>query len=170
MSGQEDPHGDEREEGMSACGCDAPIATAPGDDDAVDHLWQVRDIQLGLVSGVLLLAGFLTGLAGWETVRLVLSGVALLVGGSTFIPGALKKLAKGKLGVGLLMTIGAVGATLLGQVEEAATLAFLFSLSEGLEDYSLATTRHSLRALLDLVPRPAPLLRDRDARHGIAAA
>jgi len=26
----------------------------------------VRDIQLGLVSGVLLLAGFLAGLAGWE--------------------------------------------------------------------------------------------------------
>ena len=145
---------------MSACGCDAPIATAPGDDDAVDHLWQVRDIQLGLVSGVLLLAGFLTGLAGWETVRLVLSWVALLVGGSTFVPGALKKLAKGKLGVGLLMTIGAVGATLLGQVEEAATLAFLFSLSEGLEDYSLARTRHSLRALLDLVPRQATVLRD----------
>ena len=99
------------------------------DDDAVEHLWQVRDIQLGLVSGALLLAGFLAGLAGWETVGLVLSGVALLVGGSTFVPGALKKLAKGKLGVGLLMTIGAVGATLLGQVEEAATLAFLFSLS-----------------------------------------
>ncbi|MFZ2480030.1 MAG: HAD-IC family P-type ATPase, partial [Propioniciclava sp.] len=130
------------------------------DDDAVEHLWQVRDIQLGLVSGALLLAGFLAGLAGWETVGLVLSGVALLVGGSTFVPGALKKLAKGKLGVGLLMTIGAVGATLLGQVEEAATLAFLFSLSEGLEDYSLAKTRHSLRALLDLVPRQATVLRD----------
>ena len=161
MSGQEDPHGDEREEGMSACGCDAPIAKAPSDDDdAVEHLWQVRDIQFGLASGALLLAGFLTGLAGWETVRLVLSWVALLVGGSTFVPGALKKLAKGKLGVGLLMTIGAVGATLLGQVEEAATLAFLFSLSEGLEDYSLAKTRHSLRALLDLVPRQATVLRD----------
>ena len=82
MSGQEDPHGDEREEGMSACGCDAPIAKAPSDDDdAVEHLWQVRDIQLGLVSGVLLLAGFLAGLAGWEAAELVLSWAALLVGG-----------------------------------------------------------------------------------------
>ena len=129
------------------------------DDDAVEHLWQVRNIQLGLVSGMLLLAGFLTDLAGWKTVGLVLSGLALLVGGSTFVPGAVKKLFKGRLGVGLLMTIGAVGATLLGQVEEAATLAFLFSLSEGLEDYSMAKTRHSLRALLDLVPRQATVLR-----------
>ena len=114
MSGQEDPHGDEREEGMSACGCDAPIVKAPSDDDAVEHLWQVRDIQFGLASGALLLAGFLTGLAGWETVRLVLSWVALLVGGSTCVPGALKKPAKGKLGVGLLMRTGAAGGTVLG--------------------------------------------------------
>ncbi len=130
------------------------------DDDAVEHLWQVRDIQLGLVSGVLLLAGFLTGRGGWETMGVVLSGLALLVGGSTFVPGAVKRLFKGRLGVSLLMTIGAVGATLLGHVEEAATLAFLFSLSEGLEDYSLDKTRHSLRALLSLVPRQATVLRD----------
>ena len=52
------------------------------------------------------------------------------------------------------------GATALGQVEEAATLAFLFSLSEGLEDFSLAKTRHGLRALLDLVPREATVRRN----------
>ncbi len=149
------------EESVSACGCDGPIATADGDDDdAVEHLWQVRDIQFGLVSGVLLLAGFLSGLARWEAAELGLSAAALLVGGSTFVPGALRKLVKGKVGVGLLMTIGAVGATFLGQVEEAAMLAFLFSLSEGLEDYSLAKTRHGLRALLDLVPREATVRRE----------
>ena len=163
MSGAECQARDERDEGVSACGCDAPVVTkghGDADDDAVEHLWQVRDIQLGLVSGVLLLAGFLAGLAGWEAAELVLSWAALLVGGSTFVPGALRKLAKGKVGVGLLMTIGAVGATALGQVEEAATLAFLFSLSEGLEDFSLATTRHGLRALLDLVPREATVRRN----------
>nr|WP_306239023.1 cation-translocating P-type ATPase [Ornithinimicrobium cryptoxanthini] len=122
-------------------------------------MWQVREVQLGLLSGALLLAGFLAGLAGWDTVGLVLAAAALLVGGSTFVPGALRRLARGKLGVGLLMTIGAVGATLLGQVEEAAALAFLFSLSEGLEEYSLARTRHGLRALLDLVPQEATVLR-----------
>src|SRR5699024_1632582 len=109
--------------------------------------------------GVLLGAGLLAGLAGWEAAELVLAAAALLVGGSTFVPGALRRLARGQLGVGLLMTIGAVGATLLGQVEEAAALAFLFSLSEGLEEYSLARTRHGLRALLDLVPKEAAVLR-----------
>jgi cation-transporting ATPase G len=120
----------------------------------------VREVQLGMASGGLLLAGVLAGLAGWETARVVLAVVALLVGGSTFVPGALRRLGRGQLGVGLLMTIGAVGATLLGQVVEAAALAFLFSLSEGLEEYSLARTRHGLRALLDLVPAEATVLRE----------
>lgn len=158
MSGQESP---EREILVDACGCEiTPPPSAGGEgEEPVTRLWQVREVQLGLLSGALLGAGLLAGLAGWETVELVLAAAALLVGGSTFVPGALRRLARGKLGVGLLMTIGAVGATLLGQVEEAAALAFLFSLSEGLEEYSLARTRHGLRALLDLVPKEATVLR-----------
>lgn len=57
------------------------------------------------------------------------------------------------------MTIAAVGAVLLGQIEEAAMLAFLYSISEGLEEFSLAKTRRGLRALLDLVPTQATVLR-----------
>ncbi|WP_348647747.1 cation-translocating P-type ATPase [Ornithinimicrobium sp. F0845] len=159
MSGQETP---QREVLVDACGCEIapPPPTGGGEvEEPVTRLWQVREVQLGLLSGAFLGAGLLAGLAGWAIAELVLAAAALLVGGSTFVPGALRRLARGKLGVGLLMTIGAVGATLLGQVEEAAALAFLFSLSEGLEEYSLARTRHGLRALLDLVPKEATVLR-----------
>ena len=58
------------------------------------------------------------------------------------------------------MTIAAIGAVILGEVGEAAMLAFLFSISEGLEEYSLARTRRGLRALLALVPDEATVLRD----------
>ncbi|WP_304650885.1 cation-translocating P-type ATPase [Tessaracoccus sp. OS52] len=155
--GDGEPAGNE-----GACGCEAPDPVKPGGsgaDEGVERWWQIRDIQFGLVSGAFLLAGFVSGKLGWETAELVLSAVALVVGASTFVPGALKKLIRGKVGVGLLMTIGAVGATLLGRVEEAAMLAFLFSLAEGLEDYSITKTRHGLRALLDLVPREATIRR-----------
>ncbi len=148
---------------VDACGCETAPPPPPGGaevEEPLIRLWQVREVRLGLLSGALLGAGFLAGLTGWQTAELVLAAAALLVGGSTFVPGALRRLARGRLGVGLLMTIGAVGATLLGQVLEAAALAFLFSLSEGLEEYSLARTRHGLRALLDLVPREATVLRD----------
>ena len=39
-------------------------------------------------------------------------------------------------------------------------LGVLFSIAEGLEGYAITRTRRGLRALLDLVPRTATLLRD----------
>jgi cation-transporting ATPase G len=93
-------------------------------------------------------------------VELTLEALALAVGAYTFVPSTLKRLAKGKIGVGTLMTIAAVGAVILGEVREAAMLAFLFAISEGLEEYSVARTRRGLRALLSLVPDTATVIRD----------
>ena len=93
-------------------------------------------------------------------IALSLEIAALLVSGRTFVPSTLRRLRKGEIGVGTLMTIAAVGAVILGQVAEAATLAFLYAISEGLEEYSLARTRRGLRALLDLVPEKAIVLRN----------
>ncbi|KQQ93416.1 ATPase P [Leifsonia sp. Leaf325] len=120
----------------------------------------MNEVRLGALSGVLLLAGFLLGLAGCEVWELWLSVAALLAGAATFVPGTIRKLLRGKIGIDTLMTVGAVGAAALGQFEEAATLAFLYSLSEGLEEYSVAKARRSLRALLDLVPDEAVVRRD----------
>ena len=84
----------------------------------------------------------------------------MTVAGYTFVPSTLKRLAKGKIGVGTLMTIAAVGAVILGEVGEAAMLAFLFAISEGLEEYAVTRTRRGLRALLSLVPDTATVFRD----------
>ncbi len=145
-----------------ACGCghDEPV-----DEEVQEHeqerLWQVKELQFAAVSGVFLLAALIAGWAGASRpVELVLEVAALLAGAYTFVPSTLKRLVKGKIGVGTLMTIAAVGAVILGEVGEAAMLAFLFSISEGLEEYSLARTRRGLRALLSLVPEQATVLRD----------
>ncbi|OLZ51569.1 heavy metal translocating P-type ATPase [Amycolatopsis keratiniphila] len=145
-----------------ACGCghDEP-AGDEAEEREPERLWQVKELQFAAVSGVFLLAALIAGWTGASRpVELVLEVAALLGGAYTFVPSTLKRLAKGKIGVGTLMTIAAVGAVILGEVGEAAMLAFLFSISEGLEEYSLARTRRGLRALLSLVPEQATILRD----------
>nr|ABP45343.1 heavy metal translocating P-type ATPase [Mycolicibacterium gilvum PYR-GCK] len=145
-----------------ACGCgnDEPRG-ADEEEREPERLWQIKELQFAAISGVFLLAAVIAGfLDAAGPVVLTLEAVALLAGAYTFVPSTLKRLAKGKIGVGTLMTIAAVGAVILGEVGEAAMLAFLFSISEGLEEYSLARTRRGLRALLSLVPDEATVLRD----------
>jgi cation-transporting ATPase G len=145
-----------------ACGCgnDEP-RDADDHDGEPERLWQIKEMQFAAISGALLLAALIAGFLGAaEPVVRILEAIGLLAGAYTFVPSTLTRLAKGKIGVGTLMTIAAVGAVILGEVGEAAMLAFLFSISEGLEEYSLTRTRRGLRALLSLVPDEATVLRD----------
>ncbi|WP_280184427.1 MULTISPECIES: heavy metal translocating P-type ATPase [Nocardia] len=145
-----------------ACGCghDEPV-TGEAEEHEPEKFWEVDELRWAAVSGVFLVASWITGwIGGSELAVTVLEWAALLTGAYTFVPSTLKRLARGKIGVGTLMTIAAVGAVALGEVGEAAMLAFLFSISEGLEEYSIARTRRGLRALLSLVPDRATVLRD----------
>lgn len=113
-----------------------------------------RDVSLlpSLISGVLLVAGYGLAWLGVPFPAVALQWVALLAGAWTFVPGALRRLARGRIGVGLLMTMAAIGAVLLGHVAEAAALAFLFSLAEALEDRAMDRAKEGLRSLLALIP------------------
>ena len=139
------------------CGPEEADEHTAAEETSVTPVWRIRELQAAGLAGVLLLAGLVA--ASGTVVETVLFAAAAVIGGATFVPGAVRGLVKGRLGVGLLMTIAAVGAVLLGELAEAATLAFLFSIAEGLEGYALARTRNSLRALLDLVPPTATVLR-----------
>ena len=128
--------------------------------EASQRLRDVREIQLSALAGLMLVVGLASSAAGLDALALAGFGAALFAGGLTFIPQAARGLLRGRLGVGTLMAIAAVGAVILGEWGEAATLAFLFSISEALESYALTKTRRGLRALLDLVPARATVLRD----------
>lgn len=145
---------------MSNCdACCGPVIAAAG---AVGHtdaehevrpsLWRDSALLPSVIAGVMLLVGYVLEWSGFPIPALVLQGVALLAGAYTFVPGALRRLARGRLGVGLLMTIAAIGAVALGHVGEAAVLAFLFSLAEALEDRAMDRAKEGLRALLSLIP------------------
>ncbi|EQM30100.1 MULTISPECIES: heavy metal translocating P-type ATPase [Rhodococcus erythropolis group] len=145
-----------------ACGCGHDEPRAEGEEEhGPEKWWQVTEIRAAAAAGVLLIAALTVGLAGGpDALGIGLEAGALIIAGYTFVPSTLTRLAKGKIGVGTLMTIAAVGAVLLGEVGEAAMLAFLFAISEGLEEYAVTRTRRGLRALLSLVPDTATVLRD----------
>ncbi|WP_254367420.1 cation-translocating P-type ATPase [Microbacterium sp. NC79] len=154
-----------RDEGgrvSAACGCEHEPATAADDEneEVGRPWWKDRGIMVPVFSGVAFLTGLILEWSGLEIPALVLFWAGLLLGASTFTPGAIRKLLKGKLGIGLLMTISAIGAVILGYVEEAAALAFLYSIAEALEDKAMDRARGGLRALLKLVPETATVLRD----------
>jgi cation-transporting ATPase G len=131
-------------------------------ENAPDDLpawWRDRSLLAPVAAGVFLLIGYLLTWSGLDTAGTVVLAVGLLAGASTFVPGAVRRLLRGQLGVGLLMAIAAIGAVLLGHVGEAAALAFLFSIAEALEDRALDKARHGLRALLSLIPETARVKR-----------
>ncbi len=146
----------------AACGCEHESATPTGEEveGAERPWWKDRGVLVPIFSGVAFLSGLISERSGAETVALVLFWIGLLLGASTFTPGAVRRLFKGRIGIGLLMTISAIGAVILGYVEEAAALAFLYSIDEALEDKAMDRARGGLRALLKLVPDTATVLRD----------
>ena len=142
----------------SACGCEAPTPGAPEEPEEHRPWWRDAAILLPVLSGVAFIAGLVLEWSGAGLVATVVFWVGLVLGAWTFVPGALRGLfTRGRLGIGLLMTISAIGAVILGYIEEAAALAFLYSIAEALEDKAMDRARAGLRALLKLVPETATI-------------
>ncbi|MDG4792996.1 cation-translocating P-type ATPase [Micromonospora sp. WMMD1082] len=135
----------------------------PGEHEELAPWWRDRALALPLVSGLLWVTGLLLGWLGLELSALIAHIMGLAAGAWTFAPGAIRRLVagqgRGRLGVGLLMVIAAIGAVLLGHVGEAAALAFLFSIAETLEDRAMDRAKQGLRALLSLIPATARVSR-----------
>ncbi|MDR0435679.1 MAG: cadmium-translocating P-type ATPase, partial [Propionibacteriaceae bacterium] len=121
--------------------------------------WRDPALLPAAISGVSLAVGYGLAAGGFAVASVVAQAVSLLTGAYTFVPGALKRLVRGKLGVGTLMTLAAVGAVALGRVGEAAALAFLFSLAEALEDRAMDRAKEGLRSLLALIPNTVRVVR-----------
>ena len=150
--------------------CCAPGEVSDQHDAEAVRWWKDLGVLVPVLSGVSFVTGLVCEWSGAALAGQVLFWTGLLLGGSTFAPGALRGLlTRGRLGIGLLMTISAIGAVILGYVEEAAALAFLYSIAEALEDKAMDRARSGLRALLKLVPDTATV-KQGEALIDIAAA
>ena len=132
------------------------------DDEGAEHLWESREVRWSALSGVLLAIGFVADrLDASELVVNVVYIAATLAGVRFFAREALEELIKEReIGIELLMTVAAFVAGVLGMWGEAATLAFLYSVSESLEEFTEERTRNAIRALMDLAPKRVTRLVD----------
>lgn len=85
--------------------------------------------------------------------------VVVLISGFEIIPYAIRSLLKGKFNISLLITIAAIGAFLIGEGAEGASVIFLFFIAEYLEDYAGERARRSIGALIKLTPETAVVKR-----------
>ncbi len=126
--------------------------TAPGPDS-----WWARNGRwfTTMGSGLMLLSGVLLDLGHSTNLSIPCYAMAVLIGGIDLLPRSFRSLMSARLDIHVLMGLAMVGACVLGQWDEAATLAFLFGLSEWLEALSLARAQNAVRTLLEIAPETA---------------
>ena len=142
---------------MACPSCEAVAAGRP-----LPPPWRNPQVVASALSGGLLAAGFfgaMLGLAAQLETGLYL--LAVVIGGWYFIREGFETLLEERqIGIEILMAVAALTAGLLGQWAEAAMLVFLYSISEAAEGYTEQRTRNAIRALMDLAPKTALVLRD----------
>ncbi len=115
---------------------------------------------LTLISGLLLLsAAFLYG-AGWPEGQQTALLIATVAAGIPIVYKAYRAILGKAFSIELLVTIAVVGALYLGEYVESAAVTFLFLFGAFLESRTLEKTRSSLKALIDMSPLEATVLRE----------
>ncbi len=142
---------------MACSSCDPAAPSAP-----MPPPWRNLKVVTSAIAGTLLAMGFFGAMAGLPTpVATGLYIAAVLIGGYFFGREALEELInEHAIGIELLMLVATLVAGFMGQWAEAATLAFLYSISEAAEGYTAERARHAIRSLMDLAPKTALVRRE----------
>ena len=135
----------------------SPAVANPGGANFWQYLLARGETRLALHGGLVLALSFLASLLGVP--ERIVQGVqiaALAVAGYPIARGALASLwINREISINLLMSLAAVGAVVIGETGEAATLIFLFAISEALEGFTAERARRVLHELGSLIPSTA---------------
>ena len=157
----------------SCAGDPPPPRSSPSrpETPSTSTFWERRGrLVMTLASGAALSSALLVEwLAAPRLVVLTLLAVSTLAGAWFVVPQGLRAAMNRALDMNVLMSVAAIGAWVIGEQAEAAATLFLFAIAELLEAYSMDRARNAIRALMDLSPAEATVLRDGEPRRVTAA-
>ena len=139
----------------ACCGeavCAAPTRTASS----------MRHALMMLAAGVAIAVGAGLGWLGYETWALLPYALAIALSVGEPARAAWRSVQRRVMDIHVLMIIAVAGALILGEWFEAATVIWLFGVSEWLEAQTMARARRAIRDLMTLAPSEALVRRDGD--------
>lgn len=117
--------------------------------------------QRVLISGILAAISFILKEAiGYALITKIVMIASTIIAGTPIFKNAFEAVKYRIVGIDALVTIAVTGAIFIGEFWEAAAVTFLFMLGDYLESRTIEKTRSSIKALLDLAPDTARVLRD----------
>lgn len=107
-------------------------------------------------SGILIALGFIGSYNGVSSLMTtILYAIAIVISGYKPVKSAYYAIKSRSLDMNVLMSAAAIGAALIGEWFEGATVVWLFALGNALQNRSIEQTRKSIRNLMDLAPSEA---------------
>ncbi len=136
--------------------------TRIGQEEEQSWLYQHSLMIATVLTGIFLSLGWVLGMLDLisDRTQLIFYVLTYLFGGTYATYTAIKELLQKHVDIDLLMVTAAIGAATIGGWAEGGVLLFLFSLGNALEHYALGRTHRAVRALMEMSPDEATVLRD----------
>lgn len=147
----------DKEVACATCTLEGAVCSGCGHDHGQAQKKKV-DWNMTIIVGLAIASGIALdyfGVGGILSTVILIS--AMIASGYKMAINGVKGLLKGKIGIDFLVTIAAVGATLIGQYQEGALVVFLKDISMKLEIIASERARHAIEALMELRPEVATI-------------
>lgn len=131
-------------------------ASLPSKNQSIQTHKNKNENGLMILSGVLIALGFIGSFNGVSTMMSsILYAIAMVISGAKPVKSAFYAIKSRSLDMNVLMSVAAIGAALIGEWLEGATVVWLFAIGNLLQTKSIERTRNSIRNLMDLAPPEA---------------
>ena len=131
-------------------------ASLPSNKKSIQTNKNKNENGLVILSGVLIALGFIGSFNGISPLMsTMLYAIAMVISGYKPVKSAFYAIKSRSLDMNVLMSAAAIGAALIGEWLEGATVVWLFAIGNYLQTKSIERTRNSIRNLMDLAPPEA---------------